>query len=386
MIATLQHQIASLEGVINNLRRDPAESGVEQARAQTEAATATQAACRTTAAKCKAAATISTAPVAGKARAPTSKATTAWQLVRESHSRRSKGAQEPQGAAPLPFPGPMRVDGYRLPVHVLLFHAPSAKKAGCRSKGSQAPPPGNGGADTRPWPLQPRSTSTSSSTMASPWIAVRSSRPPWCTPARSERRSWANTVCALAPLVGLLPGVLCLQDLLAAARNGWWHCSHRTKNKQVWITAVDRPSGREFGTTGATVRHALHWRWPQDHYPRPPSPDSRSGRVPYMWRRYLAPIWWVETGVLLQRQVRPRRVKRWDNPSPCWFLRPRRRFTLFGGEMAASSNNAAGADWWCRVRDSKPACQPSPYHRPEATWRDLAHAVHTLLPVVTDVW
>ena len=52
-------------------------------------------------------------------------------------------------------------------------------------------------------------------------------------PVRPQQRGWAHTVCALAPLVGLLPGVLRLQDLLVGAWNGWWHCGHRPEDKRV---------------------------------------------------------------------------------------------------------------------------------------------------------
>ena len=45
-----------------------------------------------------------------------------------------------------------------------------------------------------------------------------------------------------------------------------------------------------------------------------------------------------------------------------------------------------GVDWWGRVWDNDPARQPPPYPRPEAMWRDVAYAVHALLPVVSDVW
>ena len=45
-----------------------------------------------------------------------------------------------------------------------------------------------------------------------------------------------------------------------------------------------------------------------------------------------------------------------------------------------------GVDWWGRVWDNDPARQPPPYPGPEATWRDVAYAVHDLLPEVSDVW
>ena len=73
-------------------------------------------------------------------------------------------------------------------------------------------------------------------------------------------------------------------------------------------------------------------------------------------------------------------------PPPCWFLRPRRRLTLFEGTTAAGRDHTVGVDWWGRVWDNDPARQPPPYPGPEATWRDVAYAVHALLPVVSDVW
>ena len=88
----------------------------------------------------------------------------------------------------------------------------------------------------------------------------------------------------------------------------------------------------------------------------------------------------------LRRQTRPHRVEQWDDPPPCWFLRPRHHFTLFEGEKAAGRPHVVGVDWWGRVWDNDPARQPPPYPGPEAAWREVAYAVHALLPVVTDVW
>ena len=205
-------------------------------------------------------------------------------------------------------------------------------------------------------------------------------------PHRPLRWGWARTACALAPLVGLLPGVLRLQDLLAGAWNGWWHCGHLPEDGAVWITAVDLPSGPGFGTKGATVGQALQWRYPQVLYARAPRPDPRGSRRPYTWRQYLAPTWREETGEPLRRQTRPRRVERWDDPPPSWLLRPRRRLTLLEGKTAAGRDHTVGVDWWGRVWDNDPARQPPPYPGPEATWRDVAYAVHDLLPEVSDVW
>ena len=73
-------------------------------------------------------------------------------------------------------------------------------------------------------------------------------------------------------------------------------------------------------------------------------------------------------------------------PPPCWFLRPRRRLTLLEGKTAAGRDHTVGVDWWGRVWDNDPARQPPPYPGPEATWRDVAYAVHDLLPEVSDVW
>ena len=204
--------------------------------------------------------------------------------------------------------------------------------------------------------------------------------------SRPQRWGWAPTACALAPLVGVLPGVLRLQDLLAGAWNGWWHCGHQPEDKAVWITAVVLPSGPEFGTTGATVGRALQWRQPQVLFARAPRPDPRGGRRLYTWRKFLTPLRREETGEPLRRQTRPRRVEQWDDPPPCRFLRPRRRLTLFERTTAAGRDHAVGVDRWGRVWDNDPARQPPPYPGREATWREVAYDVHALLPVVTEVW
>ena len=132
----------------------------------------------------------------------------------------------------------------------------------------------------------------------------------------AARGGWARAACALAPLVCLLPGVLRLQEMLAGAWNGWRHCGHRPEDRAVWITAVDSPTGPEFGTKGATVGQALRWRYPQVLYARAPRPDPCGSRLPYTWRQYLAPMWREETGEPLRRQTGPRRVVRWDDPPP----------------------------------------------------------------------
>ena len=205
-------------------------------------------------------------------------------------------------------------------------------------------------------------------------------------PNRPQRWGRAHTACALAPLVGLLPGVLRLQDLLAGAWNGWWHCGHRPADGAVLITAVDFPSGPEFGTKGATVGQALQWRYPQVLFARAPWPDPCGGRLTYTWRKFLAPMWREETGGPPRPQTLPRRVEQWDDPPPCWFPRPRRRLTLFEGTAAAGRDHAVGVDRWGRVWDNDPARQPHPYPGRGATWCEVAYAVHALLPVVTDVW
>ena len=95
MIASLQRQIAFLEGVINT-RRELAESRGEPAPAAsawTGAATAAQAAPAATTTKRKAASTIPpAASTSGKTAAATPKTSAGWQLAGSSHSRRSKGA------------------------------------------------------------------------------------------------------------------------------------------------------------------------------------------------------------------------------------------------------------------------------------------------------
>ena len=154
----------------------------------------------------------------------------------------------------------------------------------------------------------------------------------------------------------------------------------------MWITAVVVPSGPEFGTKGANVGRALQWRYPQVLFARAPWPDPRGGRRPYRWRKFLAPIWREETGKPLRRQTRHRRVEQWDEPPSCWFLRPRRRLTLFEVTTAAVRDHTVGVYWWGRVWDHGPARQPPPYPGPEATWREVAYDVHALLRVVTDVW
>ena len=71
-------------------------------------------------------------------------------------------------------------------------------------------------------------------------------------------------------------------------------------------------------------------------------------------------------------------------PPACWHLLPLRRLTLFAGEMATGRPRTAGVDWWGRVWDNDPACKcpPPPY---PGIWLEVAHAVHALLPLVTDV-
>ena len=104
MIALLQRQIVSLEGVINTLRRVLAKSRGEPAPARIGAATAAQAAPMPTAAKRKATSTTPATAANGKAPAAMSKAATAFQLAGPSHRRRLKGAQAPQWGSPPPPP------------------------------------------------------------------------------------------------------------------------------------------------------------------------------------------------------------------------------------------------------------------------------------------
>ena len=113
MIASLQRQIASLEGVINTLRRELAESQGEPAPTRPRVAAAAPAASTTAAAKAKAAMTTVSA-AADKAAAPTSRAATTWRLAGQNHTRHSKNARAKQAAAaprgsPPRTPVPVRV-------------------------------------------------------------------------------------------------------------------------------------------------------------------------------------------------------------------------------------------------------------------------------------
>ena len=132
--------------------------------------------------------------------------------------------------------------------------------------------------------------------------------------------------------------------------------------------------------------HALQWRYRQGLVARAPLAGFPRRPPPVHVAQVPGPLWREETGEPLRRQTRPRRVELWDDPPPCWFLRPRRRLTLFEGTTAAGRDHAVGVDWWGRVWDNDPARQPPPYPGPEATWREVAYAVHALLPVVTDEW
>ena len=91
----------------------------------------------------------------------------------------------------------------------------------------------DGDAGTRPQPPLPPLRNTSGGTTASPLVRWWYRQAALVFPSRPQRWGWAHTACALAPLVGLLPGVLRLQDLLAGAWNGWWRCGHRPEDKAV---------------------------------------------------------------------------------------------------------------------------------------------------------
>ena len=112
MIASLQRQIASLEGVINTFRRELAESRGEPALA---ASTRTGTATAAQAGRPNGRPHRRPPPRQQRAARRQPQRPTGWQLAGSSHSRRSKGAQEAPGAAP-PSPPlvPMRVDGHRL--------------------------------------------------------------------------------------------------------------------------------------------------------------------------------------------------------------------------------------------------------------------------------
>ena len=146
--------------------------------------------------------------------------------------------------------------------------------------------------------------------------------------APDQRLGSANTTCVLAPLEGLCPGVLRLRDLFAGAWNGWWHTLHERVNGPVWLSAVQGPSGPDFGTKGATIAHALPWRYPCVLCARTPLPNDRSARLFYTWGWYLALLWWEETGAPMWRPTRHGRMECWDPPN-CWHFSPRRRLALF---------------------------------------------------------
>ena len=132
--------------------------------------------------------------------------------------------------------------------------------------------------DAGMWPRPPRppSPSTSGGTMASPWFAAVPPRHPGVSGPPPAAGLGQHRLCP-APLVGLLPGVLHLRDLLAGASR-WWHCVHRPEDERVWITAVERPGGPKFGTKGATMGQALQ---SQVLYAHAPLPDPRNGCLPY---------------------------------------------------------------------------------------------------------
>ena len=89
----------------------------------------------------------------------------------------------------------------------------------------------------------------------------------------------------------------------------------------------------------------------------------------------------------LRRQTGARRVEQWDDLLPCWFLRPRRRLTLFEGTTGAGRDHAVRVDWWGQVwgKQLSPLAALLPWAC-GGTWREVAYAVHALLPVVTAVW
>ena len=186
--------------------------------------------------------------------------------------------------------------------------------------------------------------------------------------------------------MGLRPGVLRLNDLVAGVWNGWWHTQHQPGDGPVWLSALPRPSSPKFGYKGAAVGQALRCRYHQLLYVRAPPPSAYSLRSPYTWRWYLAPIWLAKTGAALWRPTWHGRVELQGDPPSCWHLRPLRRLTLFEGKTAAGRLHTVGVDRWGRVWDNDPARQPCPNPTPAATWLDVAKAMHALLPLVTDVW
>ena len=91
-------------------------------------------------------------------------------------------------------------------------------------------------------------------------------------------------------------------------------------------------------------------------------------------------------GAVAANPARPGGAPR-QPPTARWHLRPLHRLTLFKGETTAGRPHTVGVDWWGRVWDNDPAHQPPPPPRPgpAGTWLEVAHAVHALLPRVTDV-
>ena len=113
MIALVQRQIASLEGVINSLRRELVASRGEVAPARSPATTGALAAMMTIATTTKTAA-------AAKKAAPTTRAAPGWQLAggggpsrRPRNAQAQQAAASPQRSPPPPSPVSMRVDGER---------------------------------------------------------------------------------------------------------------------------------------------------------------------------------------------------------------------------------------------------------------------------------
>ena len=76
-------------------------------------------------------------------------------------------------------------------------------------------------------------------------------------PQPPQRARWAAT-CALAPLDGICPRVVRLQDLLLRAWNGWRRAWQRSQDAPVWISAVPTAAGHDLGTKGAMVHEVVH--------------------------------------------------------------------------------------------------------------------------------
>ena len=175
----------------------------------------------------------------------------------------------------------------------------------------------NEGTDARPLPPLPPSRNTIGGTTASPWFAGGTARPPRCSRTAPSHGAWPTRPAPWPPSSACSLGFCGSRTSWRGAWNGWWHCGHWREDKAVWITAVHLPRGPEFGTKGATVGQALQCSHPEVLFARASRPDPRGGRLPYRWRKLLAPMWREETGEPLRRHARPCCVEQRDDPPHC---------------------------------------------------------------------